>query len=339
MNCKKCGFLLTDRDQFCPNCGEPNEVFKSPTVLNQEVPTAPVEPTPQPAPTPVEPVVQPEPVVEPAPVPEPTPVVVPPIQPVQTPVEKPEPTPGVQPSFEINQTTPITPIEKPKKNTGFIIIIIILLLIIAGLGTFIAIKLLGDDGSSSGESGNGGNSQNVEPVEPVNPSNVDNGEKITVDGFEFAIPSGYVKKVTNGYNMLVDSTNGMMFYIKGITNEATFEEFKVAMKQNESTIKSNLESSGAVYSGISDYTVNGNSYSLATGTLSGLVSDVYITTIQSNYIVVGEMIYTEGSKDMAYKSLDKFLNSGKKSSANSFAPTITVSEIADDVKAYSKVGE
>lgn len=333
MNCKKCGYLLTDKDQFCPNCGEANELFVNQTVLNQEVPSMQVEQEPvQSAPVqPTEPVIPTEPV-------QPSVAQTEPVQ-MSKPTPTQEPAPSVQPSVGINQT-PISPIDKPKKNTGFIAIIIVLLLIIAGLGTFIAIKLLGNDSNSSGGSGNnGGNGQNVEPVEPVTPSNVDNGDKITIDGFEFAIPSGYVKKITDGYNVLVDSTNGMMFYIKGITNEASYEEFKLSMKQNESTIKSNLESSGATYVGISDYVVNGNSYNLATGTLNGLVSDVYITTIQSNYVVVGEIVYTDGSKDMAYKSLDRFLNSGKKSSANSFAPTITKDEIATDIKAYSKIGE
>lgn len=323
MNCKKCGYSLTSLEQSCPNCGEPNEFYTEQTVINQ---TPPVEPAPavEPEPAPI-PEAFTEP-VNPAPAVEPT-----------TPAPKPAPvTPSVTPSVGINQA-PISPIEKPKKNTGFVVLIIILLLIIAGLGTFIAIKLLGNDnGSSSGGSGgnSGGNSQGVEPVQP---SNVDTNKTITIDGVEFSIPKSYTKKILNGYNTFVDSTNGVMFYVKGITNRYSYEDFKLSMKQNEQTIKTNLENSGAVYTGISDYTVNGHPYNLASGKINGVVSDVYITTILNNYVVVGEIVYTESGKDLAYKSLDTFLNGGKISNASSFDPTFTKDDIALDIYAYTKV--
>ena len=343
MNCKKCGFLLSSQDQVCPNCGEMNELFVNSNVINQVPPVGPETistPIPgEPAPTvPTNNAVgmESQVVSQPQPMPEPTPFA----QPNPTMAQ---PTPNMVqsgPAVGINQTTPIAPIEKKKKNTGFIVLIIILLLIIAGLGTFIAIKLLGGDNSGSG-SGTSGGSNNNNGGETVNPEPVQKNDKITVDGVEFTIPSGYVKQVINGYNMLVDSTNGVMFYIDGLSNEKTYEEFKIEFKNKEAEIKSSFESSvdGVVYNGISDYTVNGHNYYSASANVQGLITDVSITSILDNYVVLVGVKYTDGNKENAYKSLDAFLHTAKKASANSFAPTITTSNLTEDIEAYLKIGE
>ena len=337
MYCKKCGFYISSQDQVCPNCAEINEFYMAPGVSNPVPPVAPVEPV-APQPTPVDPTIgQPQVAPQPQPVQEQPTFAQPEPNQFQQPQPSPvaQPTPQPEPAVGINQA-PIAPIEKKKKNKGFIVLIIILLLIIAGLGAFIGFKLLNGENSGNGSSGTGGNTGGGDIVKP---EPVQKNDRITVDGVEFTIPSGYVKKVVNGYNMIVDSTNGVMFYVEGLSNEGTYEEFKAEFKKQEANFKSSFESStsGATYIGMSEYTVNGHNYFSVAASAQGLITEFTITSIVDDYIAVSGIIYTEGNKEIAYKSLDTFLHTGKKANANSFAPTVTLSNITEDVKAYTKI--
>ena len=53
MNCKKCGSLITEKEKFCPNCGEANESYVDENVNNQNLESesiSPIIPGSEPAP-------------------------------------------------------------------------------------------------------------------------------------------------------------------------------------------------------------------------------------------------------------------------------------------------
>ena len=124
MNCKNCGFALTDANQTCPNCGTVNGIGETP--------------------------IQTVPVTEPA-------MVAPVVQPTTEPV-------GIIPPSVEQPTTPVvtSPVVEPKKNSkAGLVIGIILALAILGGGGFLAVRYLlpssGNGGSSGLPIGNIGN--------------------------------------------------------------------------------------------------------------------------------------------------------------------------------------
>ena len=131
MNCNKCGFVINENDQVCPNCGNPLTALSHNEVVMQDIPekvenTVVNENVPVNEPVFIETPTQNESVV-------PTPIV--------------EPTPVIE---EVKEEVPLTgltnavaPTVEPKKNnkTKLIIIVIIALLII-GAGVFFGIKYL-----------------------------------------------------------------------------------------------------------------------------------------------------------------------------------------------------
>ena len=116
MNCKKCGNVITNLDQVCPNCGEPNELY---TPVTPEVPATPVVPVNE---TPVEPVAPAMPETPVAPVtpvmPEPasTEPIAPvapeiPVAPVMPePIAQTEPVAPVAPEMPAMPETPVAPV-------------------------------------------------------------------------------------------------------------------------------------------------------------------------------------------------------------------------------------
>ena len=103
MNCKNCGFPLTDQTPTCPSCNTPNEYYNGASVA----PVQNTEATPVAQPAPVEPIA---PAVEPA---------------------------QIQPAPVITSSP-----EQKKSNAGLIVVIIILGILVLGMGAFIAIKFL-----------------------------------------------------------------------------------------------------------------------------------------------------------------------------------------------------
>ncbi|MBR3117027.1 MAG: hypothetical protein IKF36_04035 [Bacilli bacterium] len=345
MNCKKCGYAITSLDQVCPNCGEPNEFFvnQQPVMPNSGVNAAPVEPVqPAPAvppvapvePTPVAPVV-PEAPVAPTPAPTATPVA--PIEPtpVSIPSQNTMPNQGVNPSVGISQTQ-ITP-AKEKKNTGFILLVIFLVLVIAGLGTFIGIKLLSGNDSGSGGTANNGGGSGTNSGGGTQPVEVDTSTKLSVDGIDFTIPSGLTKKENNGVTTLVDSTNGYAIYISGVFDE-DFNEVKQALIAEEAQFKTKVESTGGVYIGMNDYSSNGYNYFVGSYTINSVYDDRFITIILGNKLVTGELAYTSASKDLAYQTLSKLLNSAKADTSSSFVPTTKAKDdVISDIQVISSI--
>lgn len=143
MNCKKCGYILTNDKKFCPSCGEPNEFYNGEVITNTN--SVDTITTSQPAPT-----VQQKTVISPI-----------------TPMNE-----------QIASPIPSAP---KKKNIGLIILIISLVLIIVGLGTFIIIKVFGGNNGGTGEVINNDNNDQPSQKEVVKADTVSiSGYKFTV---------------------------------------------------------------------------------------------------------------------------------------------------------------
>ena len=291
MNCKKCGNILASTDQFCPSCGEPNESFNG--GVTQTVPEAPSAPVAPAAP--------------------------------ETPIE-PSPVPMQTAANPLNQT-PIAPMPtaapaapaKPKKNVLFIIAIIIMSLVIVGLGVFIAIKLLG---GKAPEPNQDVQNINTKPTEVVNTN-----ETITFGGLTFTIPTGLEKKTLDGETALVDSTNGYMIFLEGLTDEESLADVKTQYPSYEEKYKQEITAQGGTYIGASEYTLTGRKYFGVSYYIKNVYSDIVFTEITDNYLFVGSIVYKTSSKDVAYKSLNELLNSAKSPKAGSFAKNITKDQI------------
>ena len=229
MNCKKCGFILTNENPVCPSCGEPNEFYDG--GVSNAVPTAPV------APAPVTPVAEPTPVVPTEPV-APTPIApvepVAPVAPVQpTPVvpETPvapaapvEPATPMQPKATITPiadmgeqtTTPAAPVTEPKKkNKLTLILAIVLVLTVLGAGVFLGIKYFGLGPKSEP-------APEVEPEEKEKKK--DTSVKVDVAGYTFSLPKGFTELApAEGIN-LVGNTNFFFQKNAASTIASTYDE-------------------------------------------------------------------------------------------------------------------
>lgn len=141
MNCNKCGFLINENDQVCPNCGEPltalshNEVVMQDvpekvenTTIQESIPTTQESPFIE-TPNPSEPVIPTTPIVEPTPV-TPTEPVINSAPTVETPVTE-APLTGTVTSSQ--------PIEKKKSGAMPLIVFVVAMLVI-GTGIFFGIK-------------------------------------------------------------------------------------------------------------------------------------------------------------------------------------------------------
>ena len=309
MNCKKCGFILTNQNKNCPNCGEPNELY-----VEEIVPTVePVQPT-----APVEPV---------APV-----VPVEPVQPV-TPTQdvEPLPTAGVEPTPSDpvqaapiqqmpSQPAPAAPVQK-KNNIPFIILIIVLGVVIIGLGVFIAIKLLGGNGSNSGktnsEVNNNTNGQESKTDEDK-PSTKSND--YTFKGYTFTIPTGFVLDKSGGYDAFV-GTN-IFFGDLDINNVDSYAAVKANLSTVTQYVLSSWTQSGFAYVEEGEATIGNKTflYIQFYNTTKNLYGDTVITAMPDGSLLLADLFYknldiaTEG-----YKGIGEFANSAVKDTSSDYS--------------------
>ena len=369
MNCKKCGYLITNQDKTCPNCGEVNEFYVE--GINQNVvPAAPVAPTEPVAPvvpeTPVAPVEPVAPVVPEVPV---TPVEQPVVQPTsvipETPVAPVEP---VMPEVPVTPVVPETPVEpsapvststpailpdpaapapelnmsqtqvssvasttanKPKKNALFVIMVIVLSLVVVGLGVFIGFKLL---------SGNNETTDNVENNEPVTPVPVEKKTTMKYAGIEFVIPEGLTKYEENKEVFLIDDDKTFIIGLNGVSNTYKYDQAKTEVMSKSNEFKTAIESKGGTFINVAENTSYGRKYVTVSYVLSDIYYDEIFTELDGGILFYGYLAYKPSSKDTSYKYANEFLSSGKVSSAGTFASNITDDNMkAINIKTVTKI--
>lgn len=334
MNCKKCGYVLSNQDQTCPNCGEVNELFNGglgvqPTPVE---PAAPVEQAPVTPVTPVAPVEQaPVTPVEPAAPVEQVPVT--PVTPV-APVEQAPITP-VTPTAPVEQV-PVTPVQteipstnsestsvssvsnKPKKNGLFTALVIILCLIILGLGGFIAYKLMNPKTTEEDTNKKADTKEVVKKKDTVN-----------MGGIIFTVPEDVQKKVNDLSTTFKDKDLSYEFYFDGITNEVTYLDVRAQIGDKANEYKTNYETKGASYITTSEYSVGGRKFSGVSYYYQKYYTDFFATSVNDKYVVSGTITYLASSKDTAYKMLNELLSSAEEDKEKTFTSTIKIEQIVN----------
>ena len=363
MNCKKCGFVVTNQDKTCPNCGEVNDFYVEGVnpVAEPVVPTTPVEPTP------VEPVAPAEPVT---PVPEPMPAPAEPVAPVvpEVPTTPVEPTPvapvapvePVAPVTPVEPVTPVTPevpvtpaepmpeesttnaapelnmpetqvssvastaIDKPKKNGLFVAMVIILSLVVVGLGVFIGLKLLKPA------------EEPAKPEKKVTPM-----EKVVKEdyaGIEFTVPEGLKKYEENNQTYIMDDNKTFIIGLYGVTNTYKYDQAKTDIMAKTNDIKTAVESKGGTFISITDNTAYERKYVTVSYTVNDIYYDEIYTEIDGGVLLYGYLAYKPSSKDTAYRNANEFFTSSKVSSTSTFKPNITDENIkVINIKTESKL--
>ena len=326
MNCKKCGYVLSNQDQTCPNCGEVNELYNGGLGAPSE-PVAPVTPAPMPS----------EPVAPVTPTPMPSEPVAP-VTPTPMPSEPVAPvTPAPMPSESVAPVTP-APIQtdipsmenvnaaatstKPKKNGLFIVTIIVLCLIILGVGTFVVIKLLNPTKEQQGN----------EDVTPKQTEQVVKTETVKISNIVFTIPEDVIKSTSSSKNEYKNKTNSFVFSFDGITNETTYDALKEQFLTKANDYKTNYESKEATYINASEYTNVGRNYTGVSYFYQNYYTDYFITQVNDKYIMSGSITYLASDKANAYKALNDFISSAKEDSTIVFTSTVKVDQILDSNK-------
>ena len=343
MNCKKCGYVLSNQDQTCPNCGEVNELYNGGLGVSSE-PVAPVTPAPMPnepvapvTPTPVpnEPVapVTPAPMssepvapVTPTPMPSepvapvtPTPMPSEPVAPVTStpmPNEPVAPTP-IQtdiPSMG-NTNVAATPTSKPKKNGLFVATVIILALIIIGLGVFITIKLIGSKPDSSDNTD--------KTVEKTKTTDVAATTTIKYAGIEFTVPAGLTRQVENNEEFLIDNNKSFLIFLEGVSNTYKYDQARTDILSTTNEIKATVEQNGGTYINTFENTSYGRKYITISYVNKEIYYDEIYTEIEGGILFHGILAYIPSSKDTGYKAMNEFLSSAKLPTNNTFASNIS----------------
>ncbi len=350
MNCKKCGFVVTNQDRTCPNCGEVNEFFVEGVnpVAEPVEPAAPVEPVapvPEPMPAPAEPVAPvPEPMPAPAepvaPIPEPMPAPVEPVAPVApvepakpaepvAPVPEPmpapvapvEPTPvtpevnTANPAPELNMpetqvSTVSTPVTSKPKKNGLFVAMVIILSLVV-VGLGIFIGL-----------------KLLKPVEepkkwPKPVTHVEKTVKMNYASIDFVLPSGLTKYDENNQVYVMDDSKSFIIGLYGVTNTYKFDQAKGDIIAKTNDIKTAVESKGGTFISITENTSYERKYATISYTVNDIYYDEIYTEIDGGVLLYGYLAYKPSSKDTAYKNANEFFSSSKVSKTETFTPNIT----------------
>ncbi len=275
-NCTKCGNPLQPGTTICPICGT-NNINANATPA---APAAqPVAPGPGPVP-PVPPVGEPAPVApvaEPAPVaPAPAPSPINPV-PIAAPTEVP--------------AAPAVKEKKPVNKKLFVIVGIIAAVII--IGAVVAMIVINNAGS-------------VEEPAPINNNTQKKtavSNKISLNGFEFTLPSGWIIDTTGGSTNIVNSNQSTIvqfLYDSGSVNDL-----------NQDGMKSYLTNQG--YDNVTSFekTLNGKKTIVLTSTKPGTTYQYDFYYMESTNLIIGaDVVYTDGeAKSQNTAVVDQIMSS------------------------------
>ena len=272
MNCKRCGSLLTENDQFCKNCGAPVENLSAQNnVVNNQQPQAFVQNEYNQMQQPVS-NIQPN-------------IATQPVQPApinnveQTPTIQPNPVPAVNPvqtpNTNANMQQPINPVsytteKKSSKSLGIVIGIIIAGIIIAAAVIFV----LGGKGGSIGST-----------------------KTYTVihDGFTYKIPTNLIYSTDEDYLILGNEEDTWAVLIA--TLEGSYSQY-VAGK-NQLILK--FQSDGYAINDLSERNIGGVTFLVGEASKSG--NNAIIAYSKANSMYTFGMIVTTINNDFDYDVL------------------------------------
>ena len=303
MNCKKCGFPITNGDQFCKNCGEPvmavnnvdqsmngqvmnnqNMQFQQPVNGQSNLQYVNSQPNPQM-------------------------------------INEAMPTPSVEPSVQqpwmnnYNQASPNMNNNADTKkglNTKYIMI---------GLGTVICVlalvliasMVLKKDNTSLNNSGAGSNNN------PVTPSQVSNkAYKVNFKGFTLNIPDNLIYEEMNG-DLYISDEEGTWVTILEVEQGSY-----ATLKQNINLLQNSMQQAGYTCDSAQEKTIDGMDFITMEISMSGENAIAAITKANSMYIF-GLTVITQDN-DINYDLLKTFvpiLNSAQYSETlNKIEPAI-----------------
>lgn len=321
MNCKKCGFILTNENPVCPSCGEPNEFYNggvsnvtpTPVVETPVTPVAeptPVVPTEPVAPaTPVEPVapVVPEtpvaPVVEPTPVVQPEPIVQPaPVAPLEQTMQPKAP---ITPIADMGEQTaaPAAPVAQKKNNKLTLILTIILVLVVLGAAVFIGMKYFDLFPKTK-------TTPEVEPKKEEKKE--DDSTKVDVAGYTFTLPKGFTELTpAEGIN-LVGNTNFFFQKNAASTIASTYDE--ILASKDAMTEDFKIKFADLKFFANGEETYADHKYFIFRfiyGENNEYIFDIIYTELPDNTVFSTGVDYVSNYKDTGYGLLSSFIESGK----------------------------
>lgn len=293
MNCKNCGSPITEFDKFCQNCGTPTELKTE----EQEVST-PSE----------EVVAAAEPVAEEVN----QSASIEPVQGVQTPA----PSPVAKPAEPIGEVqTPVEP--KKKSNVGFILIVIFLGLVILGVGVFILFRMFGDRLFNKPVDSPVVEDKIDDKTDPE-PTTVENNETYSVNGYNFTIPTGFIKIENNGKDY-IGNGNFYFGFVK-VTNSYKYDDLKSQLSNLATTYTNKVQTDGLTYIGNNEYTYGNRKFLIISYYYQSVYTDLILTELSDKTILSSYVYYTSTSyKEDGYKKLAAFADSAKKDEASSFS--------------------
>ena len=211
-----------------------------------------------------------------------------------------------------NMNTQVQPAAPKKGNGAFIAIVAVLAVIILGLVVFIAF------GDKIKDALGGGN----KPVPTENPggggNNVVNNTTVTISGYDFQVPQGFVFDKSSGPNMFIDRLNKVAF-VPYVNTSVTYSE----LVSKSDSVKAILENKGVSVTNYAEKTFEGKNWLVYNYTSDEGASQYSFTALESNNVLEVDY-YNLGnilSDEQVYSLLNKMISTATRNNGSSFSPS------------------